>query len=456
MSSSATLPPPGQPVLRITGVNHDFGSGETLTRVLTDNNLEVMPGELVIMGGPSGSGKTTILTLIGGLRKLQSGQIDIWDPDRGDYLTLMGADEQRLVEIRRLIGFIFQRHNLFDSLTAMQNVRMAQKLKPERASADPDQDARDILSYLILGEKTIRGDAQDPKFNLKPAKLSGGQRQRVAIARALINRPKVVLADEPTAALDANSGLAVVTLLQNLARTRPDADIRRLILPPSDHSEAPRLTEWQIPLLRKIVTDTGTTSLIVTHDSRILNLADRIVHMEKGRIVSNVVVAERLFVRAIIRQCAAFSVVVPEEQEKIADSILVGLHPDQPAQPHHFEPRRNEKGEVTGPSPLERYEPGQTIITEGEEITDDSKFYLIRKGTVAVSRGGKFLTELGVGKSFGEVAFILDQPRNATIRAKDRVEAYTIKRGTFTKFQEASREFIENVLDFYRRLSPPG
>ena len=110
MSSNPALPPPGQPVLRITGVNHDFGSGETLTRVLTDNNLSVMPGELVIMGGPSGSGKTTILTLIGGLRKLQSGQIDLWDPDRGDYLSLQGADEHRLVNVRRLIGFIFQRH----------------------------------------------------------------------------------------------------------------------------------------------------------------------------------------------------------------------------------------------------------------------------------------------------------------------------------------------------------
>src|SRR5215213_2092788 len=94
VSPRGTLPPPGQPVLRITGVNHYFGAGETLTRVLTDNNLQVMPGELVIMGGPSGSGKTTILTLIGGLRKLQSGQIDLWDPDRGEYLSLMGADEQ--------------------------------------------------------------------------------------------------------------------------------------------------------------------------------------------------------------------------------------------------------------------------------------------------------------------------------------------------------------------------
>src|SRR4051812_48751204 len=109
------LPPPGQPVLRIAGVSHFFGSGETRTQVLFDNNLEVMPGELVIMSGPSGSGKTTVLTLVGGLRTLQEGQIEIWDPDRGDYAKLLGMKEEHLVQVRRLIGFIFQRHNLFDS-----------------------------------------------------------------------------------------------------------------------------------------------------------------------------------------------------------------------------------------------------------------------------------------------------------------------------------------------------
>src|SRR5215213_702755 len=146
---SSNLPPPGQPVLRVRGVNHYFGTGDTRTQVLFDNNLEVMPGELVIMSGPSGSGKTTLLTLIGGLRTLQSGEIEVWDAARGDYARLAGMAEEHLVGVRRLIGFIFQRHNLFDSLTALQNVRMAQRLKPERASDDPDQDARDILSYLI-------------------------------------------------------------------------------------------------------------------------------------------------------------------------------------------------------------------------------------------------------------------------------------------------------------------
>ena len=132
MSSKPALPPPGPPVLRITGVNHHFGAGDTRTQVLFDNTLEVMPGELVIMSGPSGSGKTTLLTLIGGLRTLQDGEIEVWDADRGDYRKLRGTPEPELVNVRRLIGFIFQRHNLFDSLTAMQNVRMAQRLKPTR------------------------------------------------------------------------------------------------------------------------------------------------------------------------------------------------------------------------------------------------------------------------------------------------------------------------------------
>jgi putative ABC transport system ATP-binding protein len=425
-------------------VNHYFGTGDTRTQVLFDNTLEVMPGEMVIMSGPSGSGKTTLLTLIGGLRTLQEGEIEVWDADRGDYRKLRGVSEDELVHVRKLIGFIFQRHNLFDSLTAMQNIRMAQRLKAN-GPADSDADARNLLTYLLLGETELSGKPQKGRFDYKPAALSGGQRQRVAIARALVNRPKLVLADEPTAALDANSGLAVVTLLQELARPRSEAELRDRVRPPEDAGENGRLAEWQIPLLKGVANEHGTTSLIVTHDARIMNLADRIVHMERGRIESNVVVAERLFVREGLRQSPAFAAILPEEQEKIADAVLIGVHPAEAARADQLAAR---------PGRVEVYEPGQVIVREGDPVNESSKFYLIRRGTVEVLRadGGpaKKLTEMGPGRYFGEVALMMDQPRNATVRALTRVEVYAVDRALFDRFRDVSRPFIDRVLANFR------
>ena len=441
---SSNLPPPGQPVLRVRGVNHFFGTGDTRTQVLFDNTLEVMPGELVIMSGPSGSGKTTILTLIGGLRTLQEGEIEVWDASRGAHRTLRGVSENELVNVRQLIGFIFQRHNLFDSLTAMQNIRMAQQLKGNGVG-DADAGARDLLTYLLLGEKDLTSKSQKAKFHHKPAHLSGGQRQRVAIARALVNRPKLVLADEPTAALDANSGLAVVTLVQELARDRPEADLRKLVRSAEEAGENGRLAEWQIPLLKRIANEHGTTSLIVTHDSRIMNLADRIVHMERGRIESNVVVAERLFVREGLRQSPAFAAILPEEQEKIADQVLVGVHPNEAVRPDHL---------AAKPGRVRVFEPGEVIVREGDAVDAESEFYLIRRGTVEVFRevGGasQRLTEMGPGRYFGEVALLMNQPRNATVRAATRVEVYAVNRATFDKFRSVSRPFIDRVLENFR------
>jgi putative ABC transport system ATP-binding protein len=441
---SSRLPPPGQPVLRIRGVNHYFGSGDTRTQVLFDNTLEVMPGELVIMSGPSGSGKTTILTLIGGLRTLQEGEIEVWDANRGGYRRLLGVSEEERVGVRRLIGFIFQRHNLFDSLTATQNIRMSQQLSAN-GNADLDAEARAVLTYLLLGEKDLNGKSQKSRFDYKPAALSGGQRQRVAIARALVNKPKLVLADEPTAALDANSGLAAVTLLQELARERPEAELKRLVRTQEEAGENGRLSEWQIQLLKQIASEHGTTSLIVTHDARIMNLADRIVHMERGRIESNVVVAERLFVREALRQSPAFAAILPEEQEKIADSVLIGVHPNEAARPDQLAAKSGH---------IEVYEPGQAIIREGDPVDEQSKFYLIRKGTVEVLRESattrQKLTEMGPGRYFGEVALLMNQPRNATVRAVTHVEVYTISRGTFDRFRSVSRPFIDRVLQNFR------
>jgi putative ABC transport system ATP-binding protein len=430
--SMPTLPAKGDPLLRIQGVNHTFGSGDAKTQVLFDNDLEVMPGELVIMSGPSGSGKTTILTLIGGLRSVQTGEIEIWDGEIDDYRSLRGLDETGLVEVRKRIGFIFQRHNLFDSLEATQNIRMASELVP--GSPNSERIPR-LLEYLGLGQR----------MNYKPAGLSGGQRQRVAVARALVNRPKLILADEPTAALDANSGLAVITLLQHLARERDPEELAKLIRQRGDHDdETGKLTPQQAAMLGDLAGEKGSTSLIVTHDARIMNRADRIVHMERGKIVSNVVVAERLFVAEGLRRCAFFAAILPEQQQAIADGVCIGLHPDLPIRTITRERLRGK---------VEIFHEGQEIIKQGDPVTDESRFYLIRRGKVRIDRdvgyGPKTVAELGVQDFFGDRALVTNEPRNATVLATETTEVYTIGRDTFRRHEATSRPFIERIAAVY-------
>lgn len=431
-SGTYQLPPAGEPLLKVQGVSHYFGTGEARTQVLFDNDLEVMPGELVIMSGPSGSGKTTILTLIGGLRSVQTGEILIWDGHKGDYLSVRGLDEAGLVQVRQLIGFIFQRHNLFDSLKAVQNVRMARELHP--AGPDDDAEIQKLLTFLGLGNR----------LDYKPAGLSGGQRQRVAVARALINRPKLILADEPTAALDANSGLAVVTMLQHLARERPTEDVKKLIRQPGDPDDEARLTQEQANMLPELTRDKGATSLIVTHDARIMNRADRIVHMERGKIISNVVVAERLFIAEVLRRCAFFAAILPEQQQAIADGVCIGLHPDLPV-------KNGAIAKAVGKVQL--FNPGEVIINQGDPVTDDSKFYLIRRGKVKIQRrmpsGSTTGVELGKQDFFGDRALVTNEPRNATVQAVDQVEVYTIGRDTFGKYEAISRPFIDRIRAVY-------
>jgi putative ABC transport system ATP-binding protein len=224
-----------EPTVAVRQLNHAFGKGSLLKSVLSQVDLDIAPGEIVILTGPSGSGKTTLLTLIGGLRSVQDGSLKILGQE------LNGAGKTQMTQVRNQIGFIFQHHNLLKCLSAYGNVCMALKLHPEIPKTDYRQRAIALLESVGLGEHV----------DDYPAKLSGGQKQRVAIARALVAQPKLVLADEPTASLDSKSGRDVVDVIQRLAR------------------------------------EEGCSVLLVTHDSRILDIADRIVQMEDGRLTKD-------------------------------------------------------------------------------------------------------------------------------------------------------------------------
>jgi putative ABC transport system ATP-binding protein len=220
---------PSTPIL-VEGLNHSFGRGELRKQILFDVSVEIRKGEIVIVTGPSGSGKTTMLTLVGALRSAQEGSVRILGEE------LRNARPSALEKVRRQIGFIFQQHNLLGALSAERNVELGIRASGRFPRSEHRELARQMLAAVGLGER----------FNHKPEQLSGGQRQRVAIARALASEPEMLLADEPTASLDRQSGREVVDRMKVLAK---------------EH---------------------GTTILLVTHDNRILDIADRIVHLEDG------------------------------------------------------------------------------------------------------------------------------------------------------------------------------
>ncbi|BAY76101.1 ABC transporter-related protein [Nostoc linckia NIES-25] len=224
-----------EPVISIKNLNHYYGKGALKKQILFDINLDIYAGEIVIMTGPSGSGKTTLLSLIGGLRSVQEGSLKFLGEE------VFGVSQNKLVQMRRNIGYIFQAHNLLGFLTAKQNVQMAVELNDRVSQAEA----------IAKSEMMLRAVGLEERINYYPDNLSGGQKQRIAIARALVNRPPLVLADEPTAALDKQSGRDVVEIMQSLAKNQ------------------------------------GTTILLVTHDNRILDIADRIVEMEDGLLTRN-------------------------------------------------------------------------------------------------------------------------------------------------------------------------
>jgi putative ABC transport system ATP-binding protein len=221
-------------MLQLRNVNKSYGRGDAVVRALEDIHLDVTAGEVLMLMGPSGSGKTTLLSIMGCILKPTSGSI------RVDGREVADLPERKLPTVRvKHFGFIFQGFNLFPALTARENVELAVKLKGfNRRQARREAEA--LLTSVGLA----------PKLNTLPADLSGGQKQRVAIARALAGSPPVLLADEPTAALDSETGIAVMRILADLARER------------------------------------GRSVVVVTHDTRLVEFADRIVHLRDGRVVN--------------------------------------------------------------------------------------------------------------------------------------------------------------------------
>ena len=220
----------------VDNLSHAFGQGEMRRAVLQNISFSIEPGEVVLLTGPSGCGKTTLLTLIGALRTVQQGEVSVLGE------SLHGAGRRRRQQVRRCIGMIFQGHNLLRCLTAEQNVQMGADLLPDLSYRARRDEARQWLRAVGLEDHMAK----------VPHDLSGGQKQRVAIARALAANPRLLLADEPTAALDSRTGREVVELLRRLAREQSCA------------------------------------VLMVTHDPRIVDVADRLLQMEDGRLMNAV------------------------------------------------------------------------------------------------------------------------------------------------------------------------
>jgi len=220
------------PLVSARGLSRDYEMGEVVVRALREVDLDVADGEIVVLLGPSGSGKTTLLNLLGGLDSPTGGDVVVAGEAIGGY------DARQLADYRaRFVGFIFQFFNLLPSLTAAENVEFARALT-ERDRGKVRADALDLLERVGLRERADHF----------PSQLSGGEQQRVAIARALVNRPRLLLCDEPTGSLDVETGRHVLEVLDRAGR------------------------------------DTGAAIVVVTHNSAIAPMADRVLRLRDGRI----------------------------------------------------------------------------------------------------------------------------------------------------------------------------
>ena len=224
-----------QPLAQLRRISKTYGTGEHAVTALSDADLAIHPGEVILIEGPSGSGKTTLISILGLLLRPSAGEVVIGGRDAAKL------GERDLPALRAAhFGFVFQGFNLFPALTAAENVALAIRMKDPRAK-DPNGQAHRLLDQVGLA----------PRAHHLPGDLSGGQKQRVAIARALGGDPPILVGDEPTAALDTKTALGVMELLRGLA------------------------------------TDQGRAVVVVTHDPRLERFADRVVRVEDGRIESN-------------------------------------------------------------------------------------------------------------------------------------------------------------------------
>ncbi|MEV0558688.1 MULTISPECIES: ABC transporter ATP-binding protein [unclassified Streptomyces] len=222
-------------MVRVENVHRSYGSGATAVHALRGVSFDIPRGELVALKGRSGSGKTTLLNLVGGLDEPDDGRITV------DGLDLSGLGENGLLELRRdRIGFVFQSFGLIPILTAAENVGVPMRLR-RAESREREERVELLLSLVGLADHAAQ----------RPGELSGGQQQRVAIARALANEPALLIADEPTGQLDAETGIAVMELL------------------------------------RAVVRSERVTALVATHDAALLDLADRVLELSDGEIVEH-------------------------------------------------------------------------------------------------------------------------------------------------------------------------
>lgn len=354
----------GEPVVRVEGLNHYYGEGEARNQVLFNNHIEIPAGQLVVMTGPSGAGKTTLLGLIGALRSVHEGRLEVLGRD----LSRLGSGD--LVEVRRDLGFIFQMHNLFEALSAYENVKMAAQLG-DGSTTELRRRGTGILQRLGLGHR----------IGYKPRFLSGGERQRVAIGRALVNRPQLILADEPTAALDRDATMNVIRLL------------------------------------KQTTVEDGAAVLMVTHDHRVIDSADRLVHMVDGRIMSDVVLHDALRICEFLRPIELFKTLTPRQLTDVAEKMS-----------------------------KRHYAAGETIIRKGDP---GEEFFLVSDGEVEISRADREVASLGPGNFFGEVALISGEPRNATVVAQKAVDVYVLGKTDFQTALAASQSFRDQLYRTY-------